>query len=715
MTRDEVGQVDAAKGSCVLVAQGVRAGDALLVQGARALDVAELDRDARGVVAGRGDRARVTELAMEQQAGVVERGSRRIVPAKARQDAGPGQCVRPPRRHLAAGSGQRSIQPRASLRQVAADLPEPPQARGEAQLRARSVRILVRPGQCGAKVVVIVRQAREPLRLLSTREEPGPRLLDDGEIPVAVAGVDRRCLGGLGQALLRVVADRLEHAIARLARRRFGQEQRLVDEPLEEVEHLVGDDGAAGRHRLGRLEGERPREHREPGEQRALGVGQQVEAPVHGGAKRPMTRQCRAAAPGQQAEAMVEPGGDLGRRQGANPGRRELDRQRDAVETVADLHDRLCVLGSSPKPGSIARPRSRKRRTASEAESCCELVRRQRADQCRQRHRGNGHEALTAHAERLPAGGDDAEVGAAAQERVGYLHDGVEDVLAVVEDHERRPVGDSRHDGRDRAVHGWREPQGRGDRIGHERLVVERRELDEPDAAGILVDQVRAHLQGEAGLAHASRAGQGQQRGGGQALLHVGELLASADEARELVGQVVRERLERPDRRKFVGKAGREHLVEPDRSGEVLEPMVAELAEADRLGKCRPDEGARRIGEEDLPAMTGGADARGAVDVDADVARHGAHRLTAVQAHADPDLDAAGPGMCRERSLGVDARQQPGARRRERDEQAIAGRIDSRPAVRGQDAVEDPVVVAQQRCVGVAQLLEQPRRSSRCR
>ena len=347
---------------------GFRAGDALLVR-ERARRCRRARRDARGVVAGRRDRARVAELAVKQQARVVERGSGRMVTPQARQDAGAGRAFARRRRHLAAGSGERSIQPRASLRQVAADLPEPPQARGKAQLRARSVRILVRPGQGGAEVVVIVRQAREPRRLLGTREEPGPSRLDDGEVPVAVAGVDRGCLGGLGQALLRVVADRLEHAVPRLGRRRFG---RSSDLSMSRSRRSSTPRRTTGRQRRpprpppGRTTRRTPR-GRGAG---ALRVGQQVEAPVHGGAKRPMRGSAVRLPPVSRRNRWSRPRGDLGRWERANPGRGELDRQWDAVEAAADLRDRLRVLGRQSEAGVDRAPRSRKRRTASDAESC---------------------------------------------------------------------------------------------------------------------------------------------------------------------------------------------------------------------------------------------------------------------------------------------------------------------------------------------------------
>jgi hypothetical protein len=53
----------------------------------------------------------------------------------------------------------------------------------------------------------------------------------------------------------------------------------------------------------------------------------------------------RTAAPGQQAESIVEPRRDLLDREHLHPARRELDRERDPVQPVADLgHPRRVLV-----------------------------------------------------------------------------------------------------------------------------------------------------------------------------------------------------------------------------------------------------------------------------------------------------------------------------------------------------------------------------------
>ena len=95
---------------------------------------------------------------------------------------------------------------------------------------------------------------------------------------------------------------------------------------------------------------------------------------------------------------------------------------------------------STAKPGWTAPARSTNRATASD---------RRRASGDASPSSGSdrvGHvdDDLAGDPERLPAGGQDADVGAGAQERSRQDGRGVVDVLAVVEDQERPLVGEVR-------------------------------------------------------------------------------------------------------------------------------------------------------------------------------------------------------------------------------------------------------------------------------
>ena len=159
------------------------------------------------------------------------------------------------------------------------------------------------------------------------------------------------------EPLRRVLPDRLQQPVPRRDADLLGDRERLLDEPFEQVEDVDGVDVAVGGHELGGLEVEAAREHREAAQHRPLLVAQQVVGPVDGGPQRLVALDRRAAATGQEPEALPEPLRDLRRRQRARPGGRELDRERDAVEAPADLDDRVDVAGVDLEPGpDRARP-----------------------------------------------------------------------------------------------------------------------------------------------------------------------------------------------------------------------------------------------------------------------------------------------------------------------------------------------------------------------
>ena len=355
-----------------------------------------------------------------------------------------------------------------------------------------------------------------------------------------------------------------------------------------------------------------------------------------------MPGQRRAAAAGQEAESIVEPRRDLVWRQRSDPRGRELDRQRDAIQAQADLPDRFRVL--------LREGKSWQHPTAAVDEELHGVARGQSLERIWwagssrfwQRHRRHGHQALARHAERLATGCHDAQVGATAEELVGDFDDWVEQVFAVVQDQEDAPVGKRRRC-RDRAAGRLLHSQGRPDGVADQRPVIQRSELDVPDATGVGIDEVRPDFQREPGLSNTPRPREGEDRGRFKARLRVGDLLRATDEAGELVWQVVRGRFERSDRGKFGGQLRPDDLVQAYRRREVLEPMLPEIPEAHLVGHRRADQRVGRFREEDLAAMAGGADPRRAVHIDADVARPRAQRFARVQAHPDPNVGALRP------------------------------------------------------------------------
>ena len=86
-----------------------------------------------------------------------------------------------------------------------------------------------------------------------------------------------------------------------------------------------------------------PGEHAQPGEQRLLAGGQQAEAPVQGVAQGLLPLGQVPGPAGQQAEPLVKPRRQGLRRQQPDPGRGQLDGQRQPVQPAADLRDRRRV------------------------------------------------------------------------------------------------------------------------------------------------------------------------------------------------------------------------------------------------------------------------------------------------------------------------------------------------------------------------------------
>ena len=70
-------------------------------------------------------------------------------------------------------------------------------------------------------------------------------------------------------------------------------------------------------------------------------------------------------APGEQTEPLVEPLGELRRAQHRDPGRRQLQRQRDPIEAPHHLGDRAAFASVTAKSDFTATARSTNRRTAS--------------------------------------------------------------------------------------------------------------------------------------------------------------------------------------------------------------------------------------------------------------------------------------------------------------------------------------------------------------
>ena len=145
-------------------------------------------------------------------------------------------------------------------------------------------------------------------------------------------------LAGLDELLAGVLADGLEHPVARRGPA-VNEDEGSIDEPGQPVHQLelvhrrraVADDPRRG------IGGPAPGEDRQPAQETSIVLGQEIPAPVDQGVKRLLARDGRPPAAGQEPEPVAEAKGDVIGRHRRDARRSELDRQRDPIEAPADL------------------------------------------------------------------------------------------------------------------------------------------------------------------------------------------------------------------------------------------------------------------------------------------------------------------------------------------------------------------------------------------
>ncbi len=227
-------------------------------------------------------------------------------------------------------------------------------------------------------------------------------------------------------------------------------------------------------------------------------------------------------------------------------------------------------------------------------------------------------------------------------------------------------------------------------------MVAQRGERHPPDALRVVVRRGGRRLEREPRLAAAARARQRHEADvvPGEQLADFTQLAVAAEERRRGDRQV--RAVEGLQRRELAVP----QLVDPLGGGEVLEPVLAEIAHV------RAGEIAGRGGEEHLAPVPGRRDARGAVDVEPDVALLRRDRLARVQTHAHPDRPV-GQGV-----LPLACRLHGVRRARERVEEGVSLRVHLHAAVARERLAKRPAVPSEQARVAIsADLVEQPRRS----
>ena len=421
-----------------------REGDRVGEERRGARGVADRLLEHRVLVEGRGGRVLVAQLAVV--------GDRRCGAPQVRASASPLRSESPaPASSASTRSGgalgrgdQRRVEPAVALGEVAAVQPEAPQRRGQAQGRLRIA--AQREGQRRAQVVVLgLQRAQRAARAGGERVV----LLGQGQAPVEVAHGRPLVLARRVEALGGVLADGVEQAEAPA---RSTTTSDLSTSRASRSTISPPGDGAAGAHLLGGLQREAAGEDGQAAEEHALLAGEQVVAPLDRGAQRLLARARRAAAAGEDVEAVVQARRDL------------VERQRRRRAPRPARWPAACRPGAGRSPRSSPRPaRSGEAGVAPAARST------NRRLGLGQRRHAPGDLALAV--QRLAARGQDAHAGPGAQQVLGQARAGVDDVLAVVEHDDRLAARQVRGErllrralGRDRDADGqrpWPAPRAR--------------------------------------------------------------------------------------------------------------------------------------------------------------------------------------------------------------------------------------------------------------
>jgi len=139
-------------------------------------------------------------------------------------------------------------------------------------------------------------------------DRDGRRLLREAEVVVAVPVAQLILLTELGELLGAVLPDRVEQAVARDGAVDLRRDQRFRDQIGKAVDDFRRRDLRACHDRTGRLQAEHTSKDRQATQDRALGLGQQLVAPVERRPQRLVPRQRRAAAARQQVQTIIEAG-----------------------------------------------------------------------------------------------------------------------------------------------------------------------------------------------------------------------------------------------------------------------------------------------------------------------------------------------------------------------------------------------------------------------
>ena len=357
----------------------------------------------------------------------------------------------------------------------------------------------------GAQVVPLGFESRDGGGLGRTSEL---RLGRHGEVDVEVGVRAAHCRGilTLPEPGGRELPHGNEHGEERQRPPLVLADEAAVDE-LQERPEQVGRPRCIRGDRLGGVEAEVAREHAEAREQRLRILAQQVDAPLDRRADRALPLRDVARSGREEREDAVEPREHRGGRQGADPRCRELERERHALERLADAHDIRRVLGGQVEPG-ISGPGAIPEHPHSRGLE--QLLDRGLGVFLRKGKRFDVEDVLAPHAQPGAARHEERRAGERGQQGED-IHGGRDHLLEVVEHDEVAAAGARRSDLLvEGAVARVAHPEVAGDRRQHVGGLAHLREADERHAVESPLREP-GDLDGEAGLADAARADEGDE------------------------------------------------------------------------------------------------------------------------------------------------------------------------------------------------------------
>ncbi len=231
---------------------------------------------------------------------------------------------------------------------------------------------------------------------------------------------------------------------------------------------------------------------------------------------------------------MIQPGQDHLRRQQLDPRRRQLDGQRQAVQPAGDLRDRRRVL--------VVERESRNHAGGPLNEQAHRLAGGQRCSRRASVHAGNRERRnraflLTGNTQRRAAADQDPH-GTGLPQQPRHDRGAGQQVLEVVKDDQQLPLTQLADQVLDQgSVPGILQPDALDDRRRHQARIPDRRQRDEVDAVRVVTGHLRGHGDAQPGLAAAARPGQRDQVAALQQPFRLRQLVFSADEAGQRLGQ----------------------------------------------------------------------------------------------------------------------------------------------------------------------------------